>query len=727
MGEVYEAVDTRLHNTVAVKRMTAEVAAAGRAFEREARLLAALRHPALPVVIDHFADAATQFLVMQYIEGEDLAQALERRGRPFDPHELVQCALALAGALLYLHRRDPPIIHRDLKPHNVSRTPAGEYVLLDFGLATGRRDSDSTVALDDRGIDGYTPQYSPPEQIDRLPIDARSDIFSLGATLFHLATAGPPPTARERLRAIAGGAPDPFVKRLQAATGLDPRVHAVIARALALDPGDRFQSAAEVLAALDGSDAATESTPATEVSPSHRRVDAALPSQAELGRAIDLIVQVRFADSLLLGIEDWPSRRRPDQIEQASESLSVIYPTDPDTGARLPARLRIRIIALDFQVVGMSEQLLDVPPRDYSKRLAFLLMPVRAGFCRVNVEVYALDAVFLGMVAIEAEAIDGATVTASGLRVANLDLHLAVEPVTRGPRPIGPDETADGLLIGATTTCLAPGSALQHDADSRQPVAASPRSALPSHLKALLAGVAALVVLIVVGVTMLRPRIATAPSAVVVTETPPPLASATLPEASGRTPSGGPASQALPPSPPAVSAPLARGGTGAVTGATLPPNSLSAQSRPPAQPGQAGQVGLAAAGEVKAPTSDEEYAKGMILAVLKRYCAAYEALDPDAVRSVFPKVNVTALRQQLHKATYKSIECTIAEPTYDALNTAAGTATLHVDIKRVFERTSVGERPEAFENVATISLARGSQRGQWFIESAEYRPKPKQN
>src|SRR5262247_936014 len=125
MGAVYEAVDTRLHNSVAVKLMTLAGAEANRAFEREATLLAALRHPALPVVIDYFVEDDRQFLVMQYIEGEDLAHALQRLGGPFGADELLRCALALAAALAYLHHRDPPIVHRDLKPANLNRTPAG--------------------------------------------------------------------------------------------------------------------------------------------------------------------------------------------------------------------------------------------------------------------------------------------------------------------------------------------------------------------------------------------------------------------------------------------------------------------------------------------------------------------------------------------------------------------------------------------------------------------------
>jgi hypothetical protein len=97
----------------------------------------------------------------------------------------------------------------------------------------------------------------------------------------------------------------------------------MITRALALDPRERFQTASEILVVFAGDPVAARPAPAPEVSPERRRIDAALPSQAEVRRAIDLIVQVRFANSPLLGLEDWPSRRKPDRIEQASESLAV--------------------------------------------------------------------------------------------------------------------------------------------------------------------------------------------------------------------------------------------------------------------------------------------------------------------------------------------------------------------------------------------------------------------
>jgi serine/threonine protein kinase len=192
MGAVYEAVDTRLRNTVAVKQLEIAGAAADRAFEREAQLLAGLRHPVLPVVIDYFSAAQDAFLVMQYIEGEDLEQHLGRQQRPCEREEVIAWANALLDGLEYLHSRSPSIIHRDIKPSNVKRTPAGDVVLLDFGLAKGRLDTDDTTARDN-SLYGFTLQYAPLEQIDRLGTDVRSDLFALGATLYHLATGAPPP------------------------------------------------------------------------------------------------------------------------------------------------------------------------------------------------------------------------------------------------------------------------------------------------------------------------------------------------------------------------------------------------------------------------------------------------------------------------------------------------------------------------------------------------------
>jgi serine/threonine protein kinase len=435
MGAVYEAVDARLQNAVAVKQMTVGGnPQADHAFQREAMLLAGLRHHALPVVIDYFVDTDGQFLVMQFIEGEDLARALERLGGACDPAEVVAWAHAVLDALCYLHELHPPIVHRDIKPANLKRTPKGEIVLLDFGLAKGRPPM-AAGTTDEDSFFGYTLRYAPPEQIEWRGTDARSDLYALGATLFHLLTGAPPPPAPERLAAVRSGAPDPLPDLWLVNPRVSEPLSRVVVRAMALDPASRYASAAAMRAALP--DAEVEASvvsrmPRSQV-PMPRRVDAAMPSEAEVGRQTDLLVQVRFVGSPLLGLEDWPTRRRPPRIEQASEPVQVVHPTDPDTGVLLPARLRVRIVAPDCTVQGQSDLLVEVPPDDYSKRLAFLLTPVREGYCRVNVEVYGPDEVFLGAVPVEVEAVATA-VPEPSLKVATLALGVLARQVADAVR-----------------------------------------------------------------------------------------------------------------------------------------------------------------------------------------------------------------------------------------------------------------------------------------------------
>ena len=401
MGAVYEAVDTRLRNTVAVKQLEIAGAAADRAFEREAQLLAGLRHPVLPVVIDYFSAAHDAFLVMQYIEGEDLEQHLGRQQRPCERDEVIAWANALLDGLEYLHSHSPSIIHRDIKPSNVKRTPAGEVVLLDFGLAKGRLETDETVARDN-SLYGFTLQYAPLEQIDGLGTDVRSDLFALGAPV----SPGDGRAAADGRAAVDGhqnGLPDPLVP----AHVIHPPVSLVLSAALVRD-GARSCRSIFVRGGMRSALSALAPTWAARQTPRRRR--AAEPGR--VGRQTDMIVQVSFAESPLLGIEDWPTTRRPDQIEQRSEPLQVTHLVDPATGRLAAARVRIKIASSDFVVDGDPERLIEVPVDAYSKRMAFLLTPRRTGFCRVNIEVYALDSLYLGTVAVEAEAVSAEVVEA---------------------------------------------------------------------------------------------------------------------------------------------------------------------------------------------------------------------------------------------------------------------------------------------------------------------------
>ena len=441
---------------------------AERAFEREARLLAGLRHAALPVVIDYFVDDGRHFIVMQYIEGEDLARVLQRQNGPCAGADVLQWAEAALDALAYLHDHRPPIVHRDIKPANLKRTPSGDVVLLDFGLAKGS--AGARAASDgERSLLGFTLKYAPLEQIAGHGTDARSDIFSLGATLYHLATGLAPATAVDRVGALNSGRPDPLREAIVVNTALPEVLSRALTKALEIDPSGRFQSASEMRAALVGASAAHEGKRPVTPRPEARRIDAAMPSQAEVGRQTDLIVQVRFANSPLLGLEDWPTHRRPEAIDQASDAIELRYPEDAVTGALLPARLRLRLVAPDFTIEGQAEQLIEVPPDTYSKRVTFLLTPRRAGYCRVNVEVYTPDALYLGTVPVEAEALRGG-IAQPIIRVANLMLGLlarrvadaihrapdastiVVDQSTRPPDPIRTQLAAPQPTIAAQLT-----------------------------------------------------------------------------------------------------------------------------------------------------------------------------------------------------------------------------------------------------------------------------------
>src|SRR5436305_2942886 len=231
MGTVYEATDERLDATVALKETSFGDEELRRQFEREARLLARLHHQALPRVSDHFSEGDGQFLVMQYVAGDDLSAMLLQRNGPFPQEEVLRWADQLCDALDYLHTQDPEIIHRDIKPQNLKLTARGQIVLLDFGLAKGYAGQASVVTTS-ASIFGYTPNYAPLEQVQGRGTDARSDIYSLAATLYHLLTNVRPPDALSRAAAIVNGQPDPLAPANQMG-GVSASVAAALNRGMA--------------------------------------------------------------------------------------------------------------------------------------------------------------------------------------------------------------------------------------------------------------------------------------------------------------------------------------------------------------------------------------------------------------------------------------------------------------------------------------------------------------
>ncbi|MBN1669098.1 MAG: protein kinase, partial [Anaerolineales bacterium] len=195
-GAVYRAEDLSLKTFCALKENLDYWEEAQRQFEREARLLAGLRHPNLPRVTDYFSiPAQGQYLVMDFIEGYDLQTILDRIGQPLAEKQVVAWIDQICEALAYLHSQKPQVIHRDIKPANIKITPLGQAVLVDFGIAKTYNPNERTTI----GARAVTPGYSPVEQYGHEKTDPRADIYALGATVFTLLTGRRPPESIARV------------------------------------------------------------------------------------------------------------------------------------------------------------------------------------------------------------------------------------------------------------------------------------------------------------------------------------------------------------------------------------------------------------------------------------------------------------------------------------------------------------------------------------------------
>jgi serine/threonine protein kinase len=256
MGAVYEAIDQRLDTTVALKETLFSEERLRKQFEREARLLARLHHPALPRVSDHFSEADGQFLVMQFIPGDDLSEMMNRKRGPFPVNQVLTWADQLLDALDYLHTQDPQIVHRDIKPQNLKLTSRGQIILLDFGLAKGQAGDISRVTTA-ASIFGYTPNYAPLEQIQGLGTDSRSDLYSLAATLYHLMTGVKPPDALTRAAAVVNGQADPLLKASETNSEISTDVDEVLAKTMAQNREQRYATAAEMRRAFQEAEQAS--------------------------------------------------------------------------------------------------------------------------------------------------------------------------------------------------------------------------------------------------------------------------------------------------------------------------------------------------------------------------------------------------------------------------------------------------------------------------------------
>lgn len=248
MGAVYKASDRRLEGRVcAVKEVLpslvgsaasdVELEQMSEQFRIEASILSRLDHPNLPKVSDYFSTNDREYLVMDFVDGRTLQEILrdqQQRGDYLREHQVLGWTNQLMDALEYLHGQNPPVLHRDIKPGNVKVTPHGVVKLVDFGLVKVMQPDDTrtVTVVQGRGTVAYTPL----EQYGGDPgyTDPRSDIYSLGATLYHLLSGSPPANAKERFLH-----PGSLVSMRQFNPSVSARCERAVFQALAMHPSER--------------------------------------------------------------------------------------------------------------------------------------------------------------------------------------------------------------------------------------------------------------------------------------------------------------------------------------------------------------------------------------------------------------------------------------------------------------------------------------------------------
>ncbi|HLN59760.1 MAG TPA: protein kinase, partial [Thermoanaerobaculia bacterium] len=253
MGEVYKARDTRLERTVAVKVLPQHLSASSEVrqrFEREARTISQLSHPHICALYDVGCEGETEYLVMEYLEGETLADRLAKGPLPIE--QTLRYGIQIADALEKAHRHG--VVHRDLKPGNVMLTRAG-VKLLDFGLARVIQPKQasplSALPTEEKPVTAEgtilgTLQYMAPEQLEGKPTDARTDIFAFGAVLYEMATGRKAFSGISRASVIGEilHTDPPVISTIQRIS--PPALDRIVKTCLAKDPDDRWQSAGDV-------------------------------------------------------------------------------------------------------------------------------------------------------------------------------------------------------------------------------------------------------------------------------------------------------------------------------------------------------------------------------------------------------------------------------------------------------------------------------------------------
>jgi serine/threonine-protein kinase len=346
MGAVYDAEDLVFNRRVALKRLRYAPEASERVieqtraqFEREAKILASLRHPSLPRVTDYFSFSDQEFLVMDYIDGQSLDELMALQPGGQDEAIVLDWADQLLSALEYIHQHG--LVHRDIKPANIRVTPDSQIFLVDFGLVRVFDPASPKTATAVRGLG--TPQYAPPEQYDAElgHTEPRSDLYALGATLYHLLTGEPPATVTRRV-----SNPGAFRTLREINPEISPEVERVVLRAMEVSIARRFASANDMRSAFKMasiqhpvSPVDTSQLPAAELMRMHRRNR----RRRVVGTAAGLVVMLGVCASVFVAARPGlpPATSTPTPIDTATRvvpaALATSSVTDTPTATLVPA------------------------------------------------------------------------------------------------------------------------------------------------------------------------------------------------------------------------------------------------------------------------------------------------------------------------------------------------------------------------------------------------------
>ena len=358
MGEVYLAQDLKLERKVAIKLLPAKSiddALARKRLLREAKAAATLDHPNICAIHEVREDGDCPYIVMQYIEGQTLAHKLLESA--LKPEEVIDIGVQVAEALAEAHAHG--VVHRDIKPQNIIITPRGQVKVLDFGLArlaaaseqSNDPDAKTETQLTEEGYIVGTVAYMSPEQLKGQPIDTRSDLFSLGVTLYECATGTPPFRGSSKIEISSKVLQVDPRKPTHVNPGIPPMLESIILKAMAKDADARYQSAEEMLEDLRR--LRTSLSGATELLPSVTRrrssstvADAAVEALRSRRVQIILALIVVAIIGAFIGLRLW--RTSPYQPNEAAKRWYDEGVDAMRAGTYLQARKKLeRSISLD--------------------------------------------------------------------------------------------------------------------------------------------------------------------------------------------------------------------------------------------------------------------------------------------------------------------------------------------------------------------------------------------